>query len=197
MYRKRYYRNQKRRYDNSDPDFIEMFVGIIIGIMDLITDLIVKLFSVILNRNTTSKKLNTSNLEPPKYDLKPNLLTPPEISFSKVLQEVAGNRYQIVPQVQLSRIVNVHNSNSHYTNYHDFNLIKAKSIDFVLFDNNVPKVAIELDDNTHSLPERIKRDEFVNKVMAEIGLPIIHVPRSSIYDKEKLASQIFSTNQIS
>jgi hypothetical protein len=72
-----------------------------------------------------------------RYSLKPSLLAAAESNFLKVLKEVVGDHYQIIPQVQLSRIMNVRDSNSHFTNYADFNRIAEKSIDFVLYDEKL------------------------------------------------------------
>ncbi|MFA6405437.1 MAG: DUF2726 domain-containing protein [Candidatus Paceibacterota bacterium] len=127
-----------------------------------------------------------------KYSLKESQITEAEKCFFEILKEVVGNNYRIEPQVQLSSIVRPIDSNNRYTNYTDFNRIKAKSIDFVLFDDkNKPWLAIELDDRSHFKWERMRRDQFVNDLMTEVGLRIIHVPFSYSYDSEKLRKQIF------
>lgn len=127
-----------------------------------------------------------------KYTLKESQVTEAERDFLEILKHVIGDRYRIEPQVQLSSIVRPIDSNSHYTNYTDFNKIKAKSIDFVLFDNiNKPYLVIELDDRSHFRLDRIKRDQFVNDLMNEVGLRIIHIKTSYSYDIEKLRKQIF------
>lgn len=127
-----------------------------------------------------------------KYSLKESQITEAEKYFFEILKEVVGNNYRIEPQVQLSSIVKPIDSNNRYTNYTDFNRIKAKSVDFVLFDDkNKPWLAIELDDRSHFKWERMRRDQFVNDLMTEVGLRIIHVPFSYSYDSEKLRKQIF------
>lgn len=128
-----------------------------------------------------------------KYKLNQGLVTPTEEAFMKVLEEVVGDKYRIIPQVQLSRIMKPIDSNSHFTNYHDFNLIKAKSIDFVLYDKDLihPYLAIELDDYSHNRADRIKRDEFVNRVMEEVGLRLIRIPVAQSYDLENLKTHLF------
>jgi len=129
-----------------------------------------------------------------RYTLKQSLLTDAEKEFLEVLQEVVGDKYRIETQVPLSGIVKPLDSRGHYTNYHDFNKIKAKSIDFVLYDKEFnPYLAIELDDRTHLQPDRVKRDNFLDSVMSGVGLPIIHIPVSYTYDSEELRTQIFGT----
>jgi len=127
-----------------------------------------------------------------KYILKKSLLTPTEKIFSDVLEQIVdNNNYRIEHQVQLSRIVSVKDSKINFINYRDFNKIKAKSIDFVLFDKeDKPGLAIELDDWTHSRWDRIRRDKFVDSVMRDAGLPIVHIRVAHSYDPEKLKEYI-------
>ena len=127
-----------------------------------------------------------------RYNLNKSLVTPTEQEFLKVLEQAVGESYRIVPQVPLSGIVKPKDSSYHYTNYHDFNRISAKKIDFVLYDkiNWTPRLAIELDDRSHLKWKRIQRDMFVNDVMKGVGLPILHVPVSYEYEIEGLKEQI-------
>lgn len=127
-----------------------------------------------------------------RYNLNDSLVTEAEQEFLKALEQAVGGRYRIVPQVPLSGIVKPKDSNYHYTNYHDFNRISAKKIDFVLYDkeNWTPRLAIELDDRSHLRWDRMKRDVFVNELMEGVGLPILHVPTSYSYDQEGLRLEI-------
>ncbi len=135
--------------------------------------------------------LETNAVGSSDYSLKQSLLTPAERSFFNILKQIVDDRYQIAFQVPMSALIKTENSHS----YVPFNRIKAKTIDFVLYskENLNPYLAVELDDRTHSLYKRVKRDEFVNGVLKKIGLPILHVkvqdPHS--YDIEKLKEQIF------
>jgi hypothetical protein len=54
-------------------------------------------------------------------------------------------------------------------------LVMAKTVDFVICDGSSldPGLAIEVDDVSHLLPERLSRDAFVNAVFAEIGMPLL------------------------
>lgn len=55
-----------------------------------------------------------------------------------------------------------------------FNKIKAKHIDFALADDETSIVAlIELDDKSHSRPDRIERDDFVNAVLKNTGYTLL------------------------
>lgn len=55
-----------------------------------------------------------------------------------------------------------------------FNKIKAKHIDFALADEDTAIVAlIELDDTSHSRPDRVERDDFVNAVLENTGYTLL------------------------
>lgn len=210
------YRKRRRYYRKSEPAILDMLIESIVKLVILMGKLIWKIFSAGIKKYRERKVLNVSSNDPvnihtgesdervarlrkeeveeQKYDLQTSLLTPTEENFYEVLKKVVDNRYQIIPQVQLSKIMKVRDSDYGYTNYHDFNKINKKSIDFVLYDENLKAhLAIELDDYSHSRPNRIRRDEFVDKIMEEAGLRILHVPVADYYDLEELKSRIFYT----
>lgn len=51
----------------------------------------------------------------------------------------------------------------------------------------VPLFAVELDDNSHSRPDRVERDAFVDAVFAAAGLPLLHIPARASYNTSELA----------
>jgi hypothetical protein len=146
------------------------------------------------NSTSVAGVTNTPNVldQQNRYGLKTSLLTASEIHFLETLKQVVEDRFNIECQVPLSGIVTILDSNNNFTNYRDFNQIKAKTIDFVLYDKSFkPYVCIELDGSSHMRLDRIKRDIFINNLMKSVGLRIIHVYPASDYDKEDLESQIF------
>lgn len=121
-----------------------------------------------------------------KYEVIPNyrakkLLTDEESKFFIHLNQLAL-KYNIMLfcQVALSQIAEV-NDEEDYWKW--FAKIKQKVIDFVLYDNFKEEIicCIELDDETHELYKRVKRDKFVDEVFDEINIPLIHVFRSHKY----------------
>ncbi len=206
-----YRRWKKKRYYNNQLNILEMLVEIIAGLFFILGKLIYKLILKVFHRGIEIKKgsfginnapstqiydsktpLPTASDEGVRYGLKQSLLSPSEKNFLDVLKQVVGDRYVIENQVQLSRIVTPLDSNSNFTNYRDFNQIKAKSIDFVLFDKNYkPYLCLELDDKSHLRWDRMKRDAFVDAVMKDVGLRIIHIRASYSYNPEDLGKQIF------
>ena len=68
----------------------------------------------------------------------------------------------------------------------------AKSVDFVICEGLSldPVVAIEVDDLSHLLPERLSRDAFVNTVFGEIGATLLRMKAQRFYRVEELRDLI-------
>ena len=90
----------------------------------------------------------------------------------------------ICPQVTLYQIVQ-------NKNFKDFNKIQSKSIDFVIAEPNLKiKLCIELDDYTHQKSKRIKRDEFINKLLTDLNIKLIRIQVQNFYNLEELKNKI-------
>jgi hypothetical protein len=126
-----------------------------------------------------------------KHYVKKNyLMSKAEHEFFKVLQEAVKDRYYIVPQVQLSKIIEVNKYEKNKRVYR--NKIDRKSVDFVLFNKEyfTPYVVIELDDSSHMLPEREERDGFVDSILNRVGIKIVHIKVSKNYNIEEISNKI-------
>lgn len=81
-------------------------------------------------------------------------------------------------------------------NYTAFNKIKAKHIDFMIYDQSLNLVcALELDDNSHNRKDRIERDIFVNDALASCGIKLIRSYNFKNMDMEKILGELIATNQ--
>lgn len=114
------------------------------------------------------------------YLKKKYFLTNAEREFFKILEEAIEDEYYIFPQVHLSNILFVKNSRGYYKY---LNKINRKSVDFVILEKNSvsPLLAIELDDSSHDLEERKKRDNFVEKVLEGTGIPLLRIRARKSY----------------
>ena len=104
------------------------------------------------------------------------LLTSGELPFYALLKPVCDRHgWQLLIKMRLADIVAVESGTPDYMSY--FNRIKAKHTDFILCDPEDLDVlaGVELDDPSHERPERIERDEFVDRVYQAAGIPLIHV----------------------
>ncbi|MCK9445273.1 DUF2726 domain-containing protein [bacterium] len=126
------------------------------------------------------------------YKKKEYLMTIAEREFFDVLKEVIKDKYYIIPQVVISDIVYVSANRRDYYKYRS--KIDKKRIDFVLFSKDAltPGIAIELDDNSHNKENRINRDHFVDSVMRQVGIKIVHIKTAYKYNPEEIEKIIFS-----
>lgn len=115
------------------------------------------------------------NLNNFPYSQKDRFLTMSEKKFFLMLTQWFRNEYHVFPQIHLSSLFSINDSEKRKYSY--LNKIDRKSVDFVLFEKEsmLPVIAIELDDYTHRFARRMKRDSFIDKVFEAARLPIIHV----------------------
>ena len=99
------------------------------------------------------------------YEAKGNLLTPAELKFLGVLDQVIGSHYRIMAQVRLADIIKVKSGLDNSTRSSAFNRIKAKHLDFVACDPSDMsiKFAIELDDSSHRQAKLRKGMRFLRR----------------------------------
>jgi len=104
------------------------------------------------------------------------LLTKREAAFYEILAPVClRNGWMLLIKLRLADVVKVQAGEKKYMSF--FNRIKAKHTDFILTDPETLEVlaGVELDDPSHERPERIERDEFVDRVYEAAGIPLLHV----------------------
>lgn len=123
------------------------------------------------------------------------ILTTTETQFFRVLQAAVGKQYIIFPQLPLWTLIQA-NSNDQKATCAFNNQINLKRIDFVLVNSAslMPYMAIELDDQSHERPDRQRRDAFVDNVLNQAGIKIIHIPASATYDMQTIGAQIGLTS---
>jgi len=128
-------------------------------------------------------------VSPDDYRLVGQLLTANERAFSAALRQALPAGSVLMVQVALNRVVEVRNPRRG-DSWRDprWNRIAQKSLDFVVMRSSDarPVVAIELDDASHERPERRRRDELLDAVLASAGLPIIHQPVLPVYDIDSI-----------
>jgi len=129
-----------------------------------------------------------------KYSRKAEFITAREKDFYKVLQDVAGDRYYIFPQIHLSALF----KNETVGKYHKlaFQIINRRSVDYVLCDKTTlePVYAVELDDSTHDTAKSIKRDENVNQMFKNSNLPLVRFRNYSNLTKEDITNSFMNAH---
>ena len=110
-----------------------------------------------------------------------HLLTPAEQAFHAVLEPLVRSSCAISTKVRLADLFSILPGRGQQA---AFNRISRKHVDFVLTDPATSRIlcAIELDDSSHNRPDRIERDDFVNKLFAANGMPLLRVPVAWTYN---------------
>ena len=124
------------------------------------------------------------------YVKKPFLMNKNEFAFFKVLEQIIGDSYYIVPQVVLSNIIEVKAEGFWKKPYRT--KIDKKTVDFVLFGKAgyTPHLVIELDGNSHLETKTIRRDEFVEDILHRSGIRIIRVKNANSYNLEEITELV-------
>lgn len=125
------------------------------------------------------------------YGVRDDFLSPAELSFYNVLRNCVGNQAVICPKVSVSDIlfVNIRDRSSH-TSY--LNKINRKHVDFLLCHpiTMEPICAIELDDTSHSRPDRVVRDQFINQAFRDAGLHLIRYKNQNSYSLTEIEGKL-------
>lgn len=105
-----------------------------------------------------------------------SFVSPAEQKFFTALQSYVAQRAVVLSKVRLADLAQPIAARRTYWQG-SFNKIASKHVDFVLCDSKLsPLCVLELDDSSHDRLDRRNRDKFVDSVLQDIGLPILHVP---------------------
>ena len=166
-----------------------------IAIIFLLIFLIKKLFNLSSKQEDTSEPYNKKHFNSYKitvnnFQLCPSLLNSNEHVFFNQLKLAVGGTYDIYPQVPLSAIFQ---PIKQWHNRGELSKLN-KRIDFVLFDKSsqTPKLAIELDGDSHLNYKSFNRDEFVEAIFQKFNIPLIRFSNGN-YSAQDIKSKILNT----
>lgn len=138
------------------------------------------------------KRLSSSN-DNNAYEKKEFLLNIPERKFYETLQKLLPEEYICFPQMVISNILNVKKAErKEYLK--NRSKINKKTIDFVIFKKPYlqPVLAIEYDGSSHNKPSRQKRDAFVNNILKNSNLDIIHIKHKTQNIEEHIKNEVLT-----
>src|SRR5712691_8523171 len=115
------------------------------------------------------------------------LLTKTEMRFLEALEKAVCPHYRVYSQVSLSALVKV-KADNRSTWQSAFNSVSRKYVDFVLVDPLTMEVkkVIELDDHSHDRQDRQGRDQQLDSILTQAGIPIVHYKAQAAYDPSVL-----------
>ena len=125
-----------------------------------------------------------------RYYAKSYIMTSRENECFKILNEIFSSKWFVVPQVHLSALLDYRVKGQNWNAA--FRHINGKSVDFVLIGKESYKVvcAIELDDSTHSKPDRIERDAEIERMFKEARIPLARISKFESMTKPEIAKVV-------
>ena len=125
-----------------------------------------------------------------KYYAKSYVMTSRENECFKTLNEIFSSKWFVVPQVHLSALLDYRVKGQNWNAA--FRHINGKSVDFVLIGKESYKVicVIELDDSTHSKPNRIERDVEIERMFKEARIPLARISKFESMTKSEIAKVV-------
>lgn len=128
--------------------------------------------------------------KPFRYERRPHIMTAAERQFYLMLVTSFGDQYYIFPQVHLSAIFNWEEKRQSWVWARRH--IENKSVDYLLCDKTTlaSVVAIELDDWSHKLASRRWRDNEVERIFHETGMPLVRFHDYQTLDREVLERKV-------
>ena len=140
------------------------------------------------NNNSESTEIKKAQYD---YQAKQYFMTKSESDFFHMLNNVAGDRYFIFPQVHLSAIMDEKIKGQNWKAA--FKHINGKSVDYVLCDRQTlkPVYAVELDDNTHTYKNRQERDKEVERMFQGAGVPLVRFSNYKSLTEDEISKRFF------
>jgi len=144
-----------------------------------------------------SKKDNTTEIKKTMYEYqsKQYFMTKSENDFFRMLDSVASDRYYIFPQVHLSAILDEKVKGQNWKAA--FKHINGKSVDYVLCDRQTlkPVYAVELDDYTHNYSNRQERDQEVERIFQNAGIPLVRFNDYKALNEEEISRRFIEARK--
>lgn len=123
------------------------------------------------------------------YVAAPLLTANEKAAFKKLLAFCVEHDLLVFVKVRLIDLLEPKKGAAEYTALK--NKVIQKHVDFVICDENINiKLIVELDDSSHSRPDRQERDQFVDEALHSAGYEVIH---TSSVTRELLNKALFPT----
>lgn len=124
------------------------------------------------------------------YQCRDYFFSKAERSFFDVLRLAVADEYFLFAKVRIADVLQVKKGTEQRQGHQ--NKINAKHIDFLLCSRDFvrPVLGIELDDKSHEREDRMDRDDFVNNLFNDAGLPLLRIPAKRTYAPNELQTLI-------
>ncbi len=112
-----------------------------------------------------------------------------EQAFWLVLEEITTQPVSFCPKVRLADLITF---DPQLLRSPFFSQTAQKHVDFVMLGRGRGdiRLVIELDDNTHLTARAKRRDQFVDEVLGEAGIPLLRIRAAARYDTAEVKNRI-------
>ena len=168
-----------------DQNIFPLIIGFVVFV------LIIKMLTEAINTLSRPSKNTKEETEEYSYEKKKFFMSALEHDLFDILHKALSNKYHIFPQVHLSSIIDHKIVGQNWNAA--FRHINGKSVDYVICDKAyiAPLLAIELDDSSHDREDRMERDEIVERIISEAGLPMLRITKGhNGFEVEKILKDI-------
>lgn len=117
------------------------------------------------------------------------LISPAESSFLNALQQAVGPSCPIAAKIPAANLFGEDSTPTEKTSHTS---LCATLIDFVIYNPSKSGIlcAIELDENSRSHPDRLKRDSFLTELFKSKQVPLLRIPISWTYHPEGIRAAL-------
>ncbi len=128
-----------------------------------------------------------------RYESLKGLMSPGELKFFGALEAAVGSGHRVFTKVRLADIVQPAKAGNRSAWYSAFGVIKSKHVDFVVCEPGTMefRLVVELDDKSHGRSDRAERDQKVDEILEQAGIPVLHFPARAGYSAEEIRGRIF------
>lgn len=126
------------------------------------------------------------------YKSRERVLTPAERSFFGALEMSLSSQYRAFPKIRLADLIAPASGTDRGDFQSAFNRIAAKHADFTICRESDLAIlgVVELDDASHSRPDRQARDRFLQQALQSAGIPLLCIKAARSYDTNQLSGQL-------
>lgn len=123
------------------------------------------------------------------FTARAGLMSAGEERFYRSLRNEVAGEFIIAMKVRIADVIS-HKCRDRKTWFREFGRMSQKHFDFVLISTSTLRIcaAIELDDSSHTSKKARRRDQYVNELCNQAGLPLIRFRVRNHYDFSALSS---------
>jgi hypothetical protein len=139
----------------------------------------------VLVLSAASRKL--SAVQNANYVSRTSLLTTAELHLDRSIRKICKNGILLCPKVRVADVIKpTSNNRGHFAS------IAQKHFDWIAINEVTSQIiaAIELDDSSHNLTHRKKRDELLNAACISAKIPLIRIRTRHEYGEDFLRNQL-------